>query len=216
MQFDKWEMPDDEQHLPQWMAQVNNRQRGRLTYQYGKLEAALQHTKDRRAAIDVGAHIGLWSYFMAHEFETLYAFEPHPLHADLWCKNMAGIANAGLYRKALGDRQGVVALETRTKGSSGDTQVRVGVKGETPMITLDSMNLQNIDLIKIDCEGYEEFVLRGAVETLTRCKPCVIVEQKRDMSKRYGLSSQSAVTYLELMGAVLRQEISGDYILSWD
>jgi FkbM family methyltransferase len=144
------------------------------------------------------------------------AFEPMPLHQDCWRKNMEGIENAGLYEFALGENKGMVKLETRTPGSSGDTQVRPGEVGTIPMETLDSFNFQEVDLIKIDCEGFEEFVLRGAVETLERCKPCVIVEQKRDFSARYGCKKQSAVTLLQDMGAILRQEVSGDFILSWD
>jgi len=213
--FDQWWMPADESHLPGHMQTVNHRVHGRLCYQYGKYAAAKPHIKQFRNAVDVGGHVGLWSFFLAKDFDAVLAFEPMELHRECWRRNMEGIENAGLYECALGAEQGTVALETRTPGSSGDTQVRPGQRA-IPMETLDSFSFQEVDLIKIDCEGYEEFVLRGAVDTLQRCKPCVIVEQKRDFSARYGLGKQSAVAFLQNMGAKLRMEISGDFILSWD
>lgn len=215
-QAEKWWMPDDENHLPGHIRTVGRVVNGRLTYQYGKYERAKPFIKQFRNVIDVGSHIGLWAWFMAPDFESVLAFEPMAEHRECWEKNMEGVNNAGLYPFALGDKEALVAVECRTPGSSGDTQVMPHAAGDIEMRTLDSFAFQDVDLIKIDCEGFEEFVLRGGVETLERCKPCVIVEQKRDMSARYGLEKQSAVKFLEDMGAKLRCEIAGDYILSWD
>ena len=213
--FDKWFLPDGEKHLPEWMANVNKRVDGRLTYQYGKYEIALQHIKKNRLAIDVGAHVGLLSYFMARDFEALVAFEPMREHAACWEKNMQDWPLAELWPYALGDKEGTVSIACRTAGSSGDTGVTAQT-GDIPMRPLDFFELTDVDFIKIDCEGYEEFILRGAAETLERCKPCVMVEQKGTMSKQYGCKQKSAVDFLEGMGAKLRAEISGDFILSWD
>lgn len=216
--FDAWWMPDDEEHLLHNMQTVNRRVQDRLTYQYSKYADALGHTPQRRTVIDVGGHIGLWSYFMAQDFKTLHAFEPMERHRECWIKNVGGFANATVYPFALGAVEGSVELETRTANSSGDTQVmNTGAPGalSIPQKTLDSFQFQDVDLIKIDCEGYEEFVLRGAVETLERCKPCVIVEQKPGHGKKYGFAQGSAIQFLESMGAKVRTEISGDYILTW-
>ena len=84
------------------------------------------------------------------------------------------------------------------------------------MVTLDSFDLQDVDFIKLDCEGYELFALRGAEETLKRCRPCVIVEQKPNRAQRFGLPQTGAVDYLQSLGAKLRAKMAGDYILSFD
>lgn len=211
-----WWMPADENHLPDHMLALNHPLGGRLTYQLGKYNIAKEYVKNFSQAVDVGGHIGLWSWPMAKDFEAVMAFEPVALHRECWRRNMEGIAHAGLYECALGAEKGMVRMENRTHGSSGDTQVKPGAKGNVPLEKLDSFNFADVGLIKIDCEGYEEFVLRGAVETLERCKPVVIVEQKRNMSGRYGLRRESAVRFLQDRGAVMRREISGDFILSWD
>jgi hypothetical protein len=83
------------------------------------------------------------------------------------------------------------------------------------MHRLDEFDLQDVDFIKIDTEGHELFVLKGARDTLERCKPCVMVEQKPGKAQQFGLPQTAAVDYLRELGAVLRGELSGDYILSW-
>lgn len=218
--FDEWFMPYQESHLPEWMTQKNQRVNGRLTYQYHKYEAALEYVRERRVAVDVGAHIGLWSYFMAHDFAHVAAFEPVPLHQNCWYKNMKEHSNAELFCNALGERAGTVVLETRPE-STGGTQVRTENFGTAltvataEMWPLDKFNLSEVDFMKVDCEGFELGVLKGAEATLLKCRPCVIVEQKGNMAERYGHEKQGAVKYLKGLGAVLHGEISGDFILSW-
>ena len=85
------------------------------------------------------------------------------------------------------------------------------------MRTLDSFGFTDVDFVKIDCEGYEEQVVQGGRETFLRWKPCVIVEQKQHiMSKNFGIAGTPAVDLLKELGAIVRKEISGDYIMTWD
>jgi hypothetical protein len=46
------------------------------------------------------------------------------------------------------------------------------------MITLDSLGLEEVGLVKIDIQGAEPLALRGAEATLRRCKPIVLIEEK--------------------------------------
>jgi hypothetical protein len=84
------------------------------------------------------------------------------------------------------------------------------------MKRLDDFEIQAIDLIKIDCEGYEYFVLQGAERTVRTQKPCVVVEQKPKKGSQFGLDDRAAIELLRSWGAILRKELSGDFILSWD
>jgi hypothetical protein len=84
------------------------------------------------------------------------------------------------------------------------------------MRTLDSLEFSGVDFLKIDCEGYEHHVIAGARETLLRCKPCVIVEQKpHKLGPNFGIKGTPAVDALKALGAEVRREISGDYIMAW-
>lgn len=205
-------LPDGEVHLVDWMVNRGEIVDGKLTYQYHKLEAALKWVKQRRTAVDVGAHCGLWSMHLAKKFEALHAFEPVEAHRQCWAANLEGLGGL-VYPCALGEKEGTIGMYTAPT-SSGDSWV--DGEGDTPLRTLDSFDLQDVDFIKLDCEGYELFALRGGEETLKRFHPCVCVEQKPGRAPKYGLPQTGAVQYLQGLGAVLRQEISGDFILSWD
>lgn len=213
-------LPDGETHLVEWMSRVGQVRAGKPTYQLRKYEAALAQVGRRGVAVDVGAHAGLWSRVMALDFATVVAFEPVPEHAACWRHNLADAWNATLHQVALGDRRGTVALHTRTPGSSGDTSVardgqEPNAAAEATMALLDDFALPAVDFLKIDCEGYELFVLRGGEETIRRCRPTVIVEQKPGMAQRFGLKETEGVALLTSWGARLVACISGDYILAW-
>lgn len=213
--FDRtWRLPDGETHLVNWMLNRNQRVDGRLTYQYHKYEAARDQCKQRHVALDIGAHVGLWSYWMARDFQKLIAFEPKPSHVECWHANMAAYDNAILHEVALGNERRKIGLKTGPS-SSGDTSVDLSAS-DVPMCKLDDYKLRDVDLIKIDCEGYEAFVLEGARETLTRCKPVLIVEQKPGHGQRYGRGEHDAVTLLEAMGATMVWEYAGDYVLTFE
>jgi FkbM family methyltransferase len=214
-----WYFPDGEKHLPDWMRTAGQKRDGRLQYQFNKYQAAMKWVKQRRVAVDVGAHIGQWSRNMAADFQAVHAFEPVPTYAECWRKNMEGIPNATLHAYALGGTSGVVSLTCGTPGSHGDTFIApretANAAHDVPMQKLDWFGLENIDFMKIDCEGYEANVLRGAERTIKICRPCIIVEQKPGMAQKYGLAETHAVAILKSWGAKQRQEISGDFILSW-
>lgn len=211
-QIKGWWFPDHERHLPVWMAHPKNKLllNGRQAYQGKKQIAALGHCKQFRTAVDVGGHVGLWSFNLAHLFGEVHAFEPVAEHRECFSRNTPGLTTLRLHALALGAEAGSVRIDTET-GSSGNSTV--GGPGEIPMVTLDSMHFTEVDFIKIDCEGYEENVLRGAAETIKEWKPTIIVEQKRDMSARFGLASLGAVQYLTSLGYHTVAEISGDFIM---
>jgi FkbM family methyltransferase len=205
-------LPAHETHLIEWMRKVNHRVDGKLTYQYSKFEAAMKHVKQFRGAIDVGAHCGLWSMHLVERFKELWAFEPVALHRLCFRKNVA--LPYQLIGCALGEKPGSVKIHT-SHTSSGDSWV--DGDGDIPMRTLDSLHFDGpIDFIKLDCEGYELFALRGGEQLLIRHHPCVLVEQKPGRAQKYGLPETGAVDYLRGLGAKLRFEKSGDYCLSWD
>jgi FkbM family methyltransferase len=205
-------LPAHETHLVDWMKTKNQVIEGKLTYQLDKQNEALKWVKNWRTAVDVGAHCGLWSMNLIKRFADLRAFEPVALHRECFERNVVG-GNRILYPFALGENDGMIAIHT-SNTSSGDSWVNG--TGDIPMHKLDDLDLVDVDFIKLDCEGYELFALRGGEELLKRCKPCVIVEQKPGRAQKFGLPETGAVDYLRSLGAQLRNFISGDYILNWD
>ena len=198
-------LPDHEAHLQMYASKGDF---GKWTYQFHKLEAAVKHVKRTRLAIDVGGHCGLWSKELIKLFDRVVAFEPVEEHRDCFKRNVTG--NYDLYACALGEKAGSVRIYT-SEGSSGDSWV--DGDGDIPMNTLDTFDFQGVDFIKLDCEGYELFALRGGEKMLKRDKPVVIVEQKPGRGSKFGLTDTAAVDYLIGLGYTLKKEIAGDYIL---
>lgn len=205
-------LPDGETHLTDWMTKAGEIVDGRGTYQIKKLRAALAHVKQFRTALDVGAHCGLWSMQLVKRFEIVHAFEPVAEHRLCFAANLDGNF-AELHPCALGEKDGMISIHTADT-SSGDSWVDGA--GDIPMKRLDDFELQDVDFIKIDTEGHELFVLRGGEETIRRCKPCLIVEQKPGHGKHFGIGDTDAIPLLQSWGAKVREVLSGDYILSWD
>lgn len=220
-QFQNIWFPDGEKHFPEWMARNGEIVNGKGTYQIKKLREAMKHVKQFRRAIDVGAHVGLWSMHLQPRFEFLDAFEPVREFRECWILNMQGrTSSCYLSDVALGAAVGRIAMRVNWADTGGT--FAVSAEGVDPIHTvqmkpLDLYSFQELDFIKIDCEGYELEVLKGATETLKRCKPCVIVEQKpHKLLPNFGIKGTPAVDYLRSMGAVLRKEMGGDFIMSWD
>ena len=201
---------------------------GKGTYQVHKLRAALRHQPPwrRRVCLDVGAHVGLWAMWLVREFDHVHSFEPVPLHADIYPFNVDA-ANATLHRAALGREAGTVsitvpldqtgnahiAIEGRhpgTRHGGDDTDTWHGV----PMAALDSFGFADVDLIKIDVEGTERAVIEGGRETILRCRPNVVIEQKGNEAA-YGEPRDAAVRTLRALGMEPLEVISGDWILGW-
>lgn len=201
-------LPDHEEHL---YAYAGNGPFGEWTYQKNKLDVAMRYVRKRGVAVDVGGHCGIWARELCKLFAQVHSFEPVKDHRDCYEQNQRS-TNWTLYPYALGEKDGRAGYETKP-GSSGDTWLTEG--GTVEVKKLDWFDLSP-DLIKLDCEGYELFALKGGEATLRKCRPVVIVEQKPGHASRFGLGDTDAVSWLQGLGYTLKREIVGDFVLSWD
>jgi FkbM family methyltransferase len=104
-----------------------------------------------------------------------------------------------------------------TEGNTGHTHVdpqSLG-HGTTPIITLDSLELPVVNYIKLDCEGFEYRVLQGAEQTLQRCRPIVVVEQKPHDAYKKEYAQLAAVALLTNLGMSVMATVKDDWILGW-
>ena len=102
---------------------------------------------------------------------------------------MKKVYNVTTHPVGLGDVEKNVSIKTTNK--SFGTHVDPSKKdGKFKIKTLDSFNLQYVDFIKIDAEGYEPLVAKGAMNTIERCKPIILYERKEHPT-RYGYQRDS-------------------------
>lgn len=226
-------LPASEVHLEDMMLRNPKGLRfvdGKATYQFRKLERALEFVPKgrRRVALDVGGHCGLWSMHLVNEFAHVHAFEPVPLHRELYGRNVQG-ENYTLHAVAIGESAGTVDIQIPLE-TTGNAHIAIAgqhpgthgvehpdlqyVVSGVPLRTLDSFDFADVDFIKIDVEGLERAVVAGARETILRCKPVIIVEQKKN-EKAYGDEEDAAAKLLLSWGLKKYDCLSGDWILGF-
>ena len=208
-------LPASEEHLVEWMTTVNKRVNGKLTYQYHKLEQCMMRldSKHRRVAVDVGAHVGLWTMHLAPLFGHVHAFEPN--HDLRGCFELnVPHQNVTRYEMALGPQPGKVSLRNFAGNSGHTMNTGVTPDGTIPMATLDSMALPVCDFIKIDVEGFEPGVIEGATETILRCHPVIMVECK-GFENHHGYTVGQAWVMLKALGMVQVLDLGGDKLMVW-
>ena len=134
---------------------------------------ALRYVESKRNCIDIGSHVGLWTRELASKFEQVYCFEPNPVFIECFKKNITE-TNVQLFQYGLSNNEHTASMKETNSTMMNDAP------GSIQCRTLDSFNLNNIDFIKIDVDGFEVKVLNGAIETITRNKPAINIEMKKE------------------------------------
>jgi FkbM family methyltransferase len=137
--------------------------------------------------LDVGANLGLHTILLSQHLARLnrggkvIAMEPHPELAPLNRLNCAGLPNVECLPKAASDAGGSLfhMPGILTNANAGG----VGVVAEwhagllpVESVTIDSLELDDLEFMKVDVEGHELRCIRGAAETIRRCRPIMVVE----------------------------------------
>lgn len=202
-----------ENHFPR-MLEKSISKGGPAEYQYQVRDRSLRYVKQRRTALDIGANVGLWSRSLVKNFERVVAFEPVELFRECLIKNVSA-GNLEIKTQALGD-QDMMATMVLTEGNTGHTHIDPNKKGgNTEVIRLDNLALDNVDYIKIDCEGYEYRVLSGAEQTIKRNRPVIVVEQKPHDMYSQDYSQHAAIELLQSWGMVRLDQVKDDWIMGW-
>jgi FkbM family methyltransferase len=187
---------------------------GHGTYQLVKIEKCLAVTGRRRVALDIGAHVGLWTMILAKHFQMVHAFEPVQQLRKCWELNTEHCNNVIVQPVALGECFSVVGMEY-TPDNTGNSRIDNSGGVQVPMLTLDGLSIAGIDFIKIDVEGFEYNVLCGAEITIRQQRPVVLIEQKPGNAEVYGRKRFDASALLELWGMKLLWDKAGDRCYGW-
>lgn len=159
-------------------------------FQIDHLRAALSFVKNTDVALDIGAHRGIWSKHMATVFNKVIAFEPNyemfKLIPDYIEK----------YNLACGSDSGKCSLQ-KGKRNTGQTNCIAG--DDITMVRLDDYDLKP-SFIKIDVEGMEFDVLKGARDIIMDYRPLIMIEEN-GLGKRYGHADNRASNLLYRWGA---------------
>jgi FkbM family methyltransferase len=156
---------------------------------------------------DVGANVGFHTVVIAREVGPsgeVHAFEPLPetvglLRANVW---RHGCDNVTLHEAAATDAPGTVSLELDPDGRSGAHLAEGGI--EVAATTLDAaLGGRRLDVLKLDVEGAEPLVLRGARDVLAASPALIAVVEFRAERHLDGSLPEAVLAEYEQLGFVL-------------
>lgn len=132
--------------------------------------------------LDIGSNIGVYSYALARLGARVIAFDPNPQMAKRLRE--LGIEGVEVREFGLSDKDGEAEMIVPNQDAGhalghlrGNAKPGADVnRFMVPIRTLDSFDLADVRFIKIDVEGLEEKVVNGALQTIERCKPCLLIE----------------------------------------
>jgi FkbM family methyltransferase len=174
-------------------------------------------------ALDVGANLGWYSVLLqrlAAPGARIFSFEPDPRTFELLRGNLAanGAASVQAFNIALGESQGTAQLRRYKDSNNGRHSLIPGddIAGSVtvPLDTLahfwDSQGLGEAPLafMKVDVEGFEYFVARGAGALLRRCA-CILLEYSPQSLALAGLPADALIGLLRDSGLSARAFIDG-------
>ena len=162
-------------------------------YSEGEIDLFRQLLRPGDVAVDAGANIGALTVGMARLVQpggAIVAFEPQRAIFDILCNNLRlnGLANVTVYRRAVGSEAGVIRVPPLDYGQTenfGGVALGGSLGEEVNVVTIDSLGLPRLRLLKVDVEGMEFDVVTGARATIQRLQPALYIENDRaDRSQR--------------------------------
>lgn len=143
-----------------------------------------EHVKKFDTVVTGGTSCGMYARFYSKMFKHVYAFEPDPLSFHCMVNNCQ-FDNVYKLNAAMGHIHGLVGIHRAPPGGHemniGMHQITNTNEFKIPMMTIDSLNLDTCDLIQIDVEGFEQYVIAGARQTIDKYKPVIIAERFSSM-----------------------------------
>jgi len=142
--------------------------------------------------LDLGANIGAHTVSISRligEKGVVLAFEPERNNFYTLAGNIAinNIKNAVVFQMAIGDQKGEISVPeldfaktTNFGGLELSKEAKYDRSYNVPLETIDNLKLNKLNFMKIDVEGMEAEVLRGAKDSIKKFRPFIYVENDRE------------------------------------
>jgi FkbM family methyltransferase len=169
----------------------------------------LKYCQQKRTAIQAGGNVGIWPTKMALEFQRVITAEPDNLNYSALVKNVSKLPNIDFKNCAFGKEPGTGSIDDIIPGNIGAYQIKAGA--DFSIITIDSLGVEDCDLLQLDVEGFEQFALEGAVNTIKKSWPVIGLELK-GLGERYGCPDQLTHDWLQKLGYRFVEKIHNDSI----
>ncbi|MDB9860878.1 FkbM family methyltransferase [Amylibacter sp.] len=175
-----------------------------------------QYPKKNRACVDVGAHIGTTILPYSRLFHSTYGYEPNTglflfLKHNIFTNN---IKNVTVKNKAVLNRKFKGNIKRHSITTSGCYFFEEDESGDIEAVSLDNEQLKNVDFLKVDTEGSEFLVLKGAEKLIKKYKPLIMMEINGMSEKNFGIASERIFELMNGLG-YLEYDRCGHNVYFW-
>ena len=176
-----WYVPDDDRKITRVLE--NDETKESPSYEGKFRDQILNHLPNKRTFVDVGANVGIWSYPMIGKFNHIIGYEPSTQNIECLRANVKD--SIEIRTKAVANFVGEADFHQAGKNCGDGKLCRPGVAAtyKVPVVRLDDEQLEDVDLIKIDVQGWEYEVLQGAENILKNSRPWVAFEVNQDIDE---------------------------------
>ena len=180
-------------HIGKWAIEA-----GRLDHDQNMLPLLKPYIPKGGVVVDAGAFIGDHTVYYARcvgPSGHVHAFEPNLAAFECLHYNTNGLP-VTVYHAGLSDKDGAAGIATAMNAGASHLKDGKGCK----LIALDSLGLDRLDFFKLDVEGFEVMALRGAKDTIARCKPVMLIEVNTAALQRQGYEPLHIFAQLHMHG----------------
>jgi FkbM family methyltransferase len=174
------------------------------------LDRALCHVADWSVAVQAGGNVGVWPLHLGEYFAEVVTFEPDPENYECLSRNVAGIPCVKPHHAALGESAGACGIRCDYRNNCGAPFVEYGA-GDVPVATIDGLDLPGCGLLALDLEGAEPLALAGAVETIGKYRPVIMLEHKGH-GDRFGFTKEDIEAHLARLNYRIATRLPNDII----
>ena len=174
-----WLVPDDDTRVSRLLEKDSSM--GQISYEDKYRSLIIESLPNKRTFVDVGANVGIWSLPMKSHFKNVISYEPSKQNIECIKANIPN--GIDLREKAVADFNGEAKFHQAGKNCGDGKLCREGVKSTytVPVVKLDDENLENVDMIKIDTQGWELDVLKGMSNLIKSQQPWIMIEVNEDI-----------------------------------
>jgi|SanBayMetagenome_1026888.scaffolds.fasta_scaffold01262_3 FkbM family methyltransferase len=184
------------------------------------------------AAVDAGCNFGTMSIPIARKLGPLgqlYSFDISLYMIRKFLNNIElnnNLAAIHIVNMALSDKCDEyvyfndIEFENNLQVNYGDIRIHASKDNHFGQMikttTIDTYNLDNVSFIKVDCQGYDLKVLRGGVNTITKCRPVVVFEWEEHMAQPHGDTFQDTIDFFSSINYGVEKIAKDDWIAKYN
>lgn len=188
-----------------------------IPHEISRLPKYLDVIARKRTVVQAGGNVGMYPFELSKHFQRVITFEPDPenwacLERNLQEKGSGCLMlaeNKGVAEKRLNIRTMRTPIEAENYGAT-----RIEEGGEIPAIPIDDLELDDVDFLFLDIEGYEYGALLGAEKTIARSHPVISLELK-GLGDAYGWPDAMCHDFLKQRGYRYLFNIFNDAMFAW-